>query len=157
MLNLAIIITILMNRKIVAVWISLAMLFGIVIILVDIAQIVRAPMVIYVDDVPGEGPDNPKENYTSIQDAIDNATVGDTVFVYNGTYYENVIVYVTINLTGEDWNTTIIDGQWNGDVIRVEADYVNITGFTVKRSGNQSSSPYDSGIELDTMQTMITW
>ena len=27
-------------------------------------------------------------NYTKIQDAINNASDGDTVFVYNGTYYE---------------------------------------------------------------------
>ena len=32
--------------------------------------------------VGGSGPGN----YTDIQDAIDNASDGDTVFVYNGTY-----------------------------------------------------------------------
>jgi len=45
--------------------------------------------------VGGSGPGN----YTKIQDAIDNATSGDTVFVYNGVYYENVIVNKTINLS----------------------------------------------------------
>ncbi len=34
--------------------------------------------------VGGSGPGN----YTKIQDAIDNASDGDTVFVYNGTYHE---------------------------------------------------------------------
>jgi hypothetical protein len=33
--------------------------------------------------VGGSGPGN----YTKIQDAIDNASNGDTVFVFNGTYY----------------------------------------------------------------------
>jgi hypothetical protein len=28
-------------------------------------------------------------NYSNIQDAIDNAMDGDTVFVYNGTYNQN--------------------------------------------------------------------
>jgi len=49
-------------------------------------------------------------NYSSIQDAIDNASDGDTVFVFNGIYYENVwIEDKSINLIGEDTENTIID------------------------------------------------
>ena len=44
--------------------------------------------------VGGSGPGN----YTKIQDAIDNASDGDTVFVYNGTYYENVVINKSIDL-----------------------------------------------------------
>jgi pectin methylesterase-like acyl-CoA thioesterase len=33
---------------------------------------------------------------------------GDTVFVHNGTYHEYVIVEKTIQLIGEDKNSTII-------------------------------------------------
>ena len=56
--------------------------------------------------VGGTGPNN----YTSIQDAIDNANEGDTVYVYDESspYYENVVIEKTINLIGEDRDTTII-------------------------------------------------
>jgi len=50
-------------------------------------------------------------NYTRIQDAIDNASDWDTVFVYNGSYYENVLVDKSISLIGEDRNLTFIDGS----------------------------------------------
>ena len=44
--------------------------------------------------VGGDGPGN----YTSIQDAIDNATDGDTVFVYKGLYFEHIVVDKSISL-----------------------------------------------------------
>jgi hypothetical protein len=50
-------------------------------------------------------------NYSSIQGAINDANPGGTVFVYSGIYYQHVIVNKNINLTGENRDTTIIDGQ----------------------------------------------
>ena len=75
-------------------------------------------------------------NYTKIQDAINDTIDGDTVFVYNGTYYENVVVDKSIQLIGEDKNTTIIDGGGNDDVVHVSADNVKISGFTIQNSSN---------------------
>ena len=47
--------------------------------------------------------------YTSIQDAIDNASDGDTIFVYNGIYEEESFsINKSINLIGEDKENTII-------------------------------------------------
>ena len=87
-------------------------------------------------------------NYTKIQDAIDNASSGDTVFVYNGSYYENVIVNKSINLIGKDRNSTFIDANFSGDVVYVSAKRTNISGFTIKNSGN-SQAPYcDAGIDI---------
>ena len=76
--------------------------------------------------VGGSGPNN----YTKIQDAINDSSDGDTVIVYNGTYYENVVVDKSISLIGEDRDTTIIDGNESGNVIEISANHVNILCFT---------------------------
>jgi len=81
--------------------------------------------------VGGDGPGN----YTSIQAAIDNVSDDDTVFVYSGTYYENVIINKTIDLAGEDKNTTIIDGGGTNTVVFVSSQGVNISDFTIRTSG----------------------
>jgi parallel beta-helix repeat protein len=82
--------------------------------------------------VGGSGPGN----YSSIQDAIDAASSGDTVFVYSGTYCENIIVDKSIRLVGENKNTVIVYRPEKlcytmEDVIKVLANNVEITGFTV--------------------------
>jgi parallel beta-helix repeat protein len=69
------------------------------------------------------------DDYSTIQAAIDAASDGDTVFVRNGTYYENVVVDKAVSLIGERQNTTIIDGEVN-----ITADYSNIKGFTVQNN-----------------------
>ena len=79
-------------------------------------------------------------NYSSIQSAVDNASEGDTIFVYNGTYYENVIVNKTINIVGENKENTIINGPINNVtdnlliVFYVSANHVNISSFTIKNN-----------------------
>jgi len=85
------------------------------IIPIAISDTLSSGKTIYVDDDGGA-------DYTRIQDAIDNATEGDTVYVFNGTYYENIVVNKTINLIGEDrspWNASVIDGGGSGDVVHV--------------------------------------
>lgn len=54
--------------------------------------------------VGGNGPGN----YTRIQDAVDNASDGDTVFVFNGSYYENIKITKSITVSGENADTTHI-------------------------------------------------
>jgi nitrous oxidase accessory protein len=77
-------------------------------------------------------------NYTRIQDAIDNASDGDTVFVFDDSspYYENVVVNKSINLIGEEKNTTIIDGTTSGNGLDISADNVKIVGFTINNCSN---------------------
>jgi parallel beta-helix repeat protein len=136
-----------MKTKIAVIVISLTMILASVIILVKIAPEVKASTIWFVDDEAGG---TPSEDFTSIQDAINASSNGDTVFVYNGTYFENVVVNKTINLIGEDKDSTIIDAQGNGDVVYVNASWVNITGFLVKGSGT-GFGDY-AGIELNNVQ-----
>ncbi len=65
----------------------------------------------------------------TIQEGIDNASAGYTIFVYNGTYNEKVIVNKTIDLIGEDKNGVFVNGTDYGFIIT--ADWVNLSGFSV--------------------------
>jgi parallel beta-helix repeat protein len=82
-------------------------------------------------------------DYQKIQEAVNSANEGDTVFVYNGAYYENVDVNKTVSLIGENRESTVIDGNSTGSVVNVTASKVNIAGFTIQRSGG---SYLDCGI-----------
>lgn len=85
--------------------------------------------------------------YGTIQAAIDAATPGDTIMVAPGTYYEHVVINKTLSLVGEDKETTIIDGNATGIVVKIAEKNVKFTGFTVRRSGQ---SPWTaSGIFFD--------
>ncbi|OYT61070.1 hypothetical protein B6U81_03935 [Thermoplasmatales archaeon ex4484_30] len=79
--------------------------------------------------VGGSGPNN----YTRIQDAINDASNGDTIFVYDDSspYYENLIIDKSIRLIGEDKEITIIDGMKKGNVIKINANDVVIKNFTI--------------------------
>jgi parallel beta-helix repeat protein len=75
--------------------------------------------------------------YHSIQQAIINGATlnGDTIYVKSGTYKENIIIDKAVNLIGEEKETTILDGNNIGSVLRILASGANITNFTIK-NGN---------------------
>jgi parallel beta-helix repeat protein len=83
-------------------------------------------------------------DFHTIQEAINAADEGDTIFVHSGTYYENVVVNKTVSLIGENRNNTIIDANGNGTVVYVTANNVSVSGFTIQNSGYT-----DAGIYLD--------
>ncbi len=78
--------------------------------------------------VGGSGPGN----YSTIQDAIDNASYHDTIFVYNGTYYEQLWIDLPIQLIGESKNDTIINSKTsNTAFILLDWNQITISGFTL--------------------------
>jgi parallel beta-helix repeat protein len=86
--------------------------------------------------VGGSGP----ENYSKIQDAIENSTDGVTVFVYDDSspYFESIHINKSINLIGEDRNTTIIDADRSNPAIYIKSDTVNICEFTIQNSNKEA-------------------
>jgi parallel beta-helix repeat protein len=86
------------------------------------------------------------EDYQTIQEAVNAASVGDTILVAPGTYHENIILNKSILLIGESKENTIIIGSGNGDVIHISSSKVKVSYFTIKNSGNNLG---DAGIELN--------
>ncbi len=72
--------------------------------------------------------------FRTIQEAIDNASAGQTIFVVNGTYYENLVINEKISLIGECRDNTTIDGSQLSNVISITADNVVVKGFHVRNS-----------------------
>ncbi|MFC1716980.1 PKD domain-containing protein [Candidatus Poribacteria bacterium] len=70
------------------------------------------------------------DDHPTIQQAVNVASSGDTVYVRSGTYYEHVTIDKSLILQGEDRNTTIINGGGTGKGIYVTANYVTIERVT---------------------------
>jgi len=84
--------------------------------------------------------------YSSIQEAINNASPGDMILISSGIYYENVVVNKPVSLVGESKVATIVDGGGVGTVIDVVSDNVTISGFEIR---NCSLTWEDWGISLN--------
>jgi parallel beta-helix repeat protein len=79
---------------------------------------------------------NGSGNFSTIQDAIDNANDGDTVFVFDESspYYENIVINKSIDLIGENKDTTVIDGRGYKWTVFVLSEKVLVTGFTIQNA-----------------------
>ena len=128
-----------MKRKIICIGIiSIFLLSGLSLNAAGINQknITAKGNTLYVDDDGGA-------DFTNIQDAVDAASDGDVIYVYSGTYYENIVVDKSITLKGEDKTSTVIDGGDNENkaVISVQEDSVKVSNFKIQNG--------KYGIEID--------
>jgi len=112
-----------MLRRAVSVTMLTLLLIGVFCLALNIQPVKSEPLTIIVPD-----------DYPTIQEAINNANEGDTIFVRSGKYYENVVVNKTVSLIGENKSTTIIDGKGMAYVINVTANKVNISEFTIRNA-----------------------
>ncbi len=81
--------------------------------------------------VGGNGPGN----YTSIQAAIDNASNGDTIIVYSGTYNEAVTLDKQLFLKGiksTNQEFPLINGGDDSDAVTIRNDSCSIENFSVQ-------------------------
>ena len=95
--------------------------------------------IITVDDEPGDA------DYTSIKEALNHSSLGDTIEVFSGTYNEHGINITEKGISligipyelgnGSDTGKPFINGQGVDDVIRVKARNVSITGFHIENKG----------------------
>ena len=96
---------------------------------------------------------NGGENYTSIQEAVNNAQNGDTILVNPGVYRENVKVnkeVLIISNSSEELNdrTYVLGAISNDDVFFVNSSNVTISGFYIS-GGPSSQDWYEVGIYLE--------
>jgi len=91
---------------------------------------------IFVDDDNDKGPweGTAEHPYRNIQDAIDIAGSGDTVYVFSGRYREDILIHTPITLMGEDKQTTIIHAK-KSTCITIFAKGVKVSGFKLIGKG----------------------
>ena len=101
------------------------LLIGVLTWAFDVQSVKAEPTTIIVPD-----------DYPTIQEAINNANEGDTIYVKVGTYYENVVVNKSLSLVGENRSTTIIDANGTlGTAVIITANDVTLSQFTIRNAG----------------------
>jgi len=75
-------------------------------------------------------------DYSSISEAVNASSEGDTILVKMGTYVESVTINKSLTIIGENKETTIVDGNNKGPTFLIKNDYVKVTGFKVRNVEN---------------------
>ena len=79
--------------------------------------------------------------HNSLKEAIKTAVVGDTILVKKGTYKEyNIVVDKPLTIIGEDY--PVIDGEDQGEILRIVADSVTIDGLFIINVGTSYTSDH---------------
>ena len=101
--------------------------------------------------VGGSGPGN----YTTIQSAVDAASPSDTIFVYDDSspYFENVCIDKSINVIGEQTETTLVNGDGYNDTFCIIAEGALLQNFTIC---NNQTEANNAGIRIRTNHTTIS-
>ena len=115
-------------------------------VLVPISYDCAETNILCVDDTSG-----PNQEFSTIQDAVDLATAGDTVIVHDGVYAG----FTLSNSGNSDTNRIIVSGNGNnvlinsggssqGRVLVSNSNYVTIEGFTIENAGSYCLAARDA-------------
>ena len=93
----------------------------------------------------------------SIQEAIDIAEEGDTIYVFGGTYIENLIINKKVKLWGSiEKGPSIIQNRFDKRYfVEITADQVEFIGFTVDDTRGILSSPIGAMIGIKANNVVI--
>ncbi len=72
------------------------------------------------------------DDYPTIQEAVDNAERGDTIFVREGVYHEGIMVGKALSLIGENREATVIEASPSVTGVTITSDNVVLQGFTLR-------------------------
>jgi parallel beta-helix repeat protein len=112
--------------------VNIIFLFAFLVILFIIFNLTVSGDTISVDDSGGA-------DYTSIQDAINNANESDNIQVASGTYNENIFINKALMILGSGKDNTKIIGLDDQDnTVRITANNVFFSGFSVDNSVGQN-------------------
>ncbi len=87
------------------------------------------------------------EGESTIQEAINQASAGNTICIGVGTYHEKITLKNGITLKGEELGRTIIDGGGSGTVI-IAADSTTINNITISNGEIGLSTTNKNGITV---------
>ena len=73
-------------------------------------------------------------DFTTIQEAVDIANTSDTIRVYQGVYFENVLVNRSMTLIGNGSEKTMVNAGGNDNALKITGDHVNLSGFSFSNS-----------------------
>jgi len=93
--------------------------------------------------VGGDGPGN----YSTIQAAMENASNGDTIFVYPGIYGP-ITIQKSLHFIGFDKFTTVLNGTGRYDVVAIDANDVTLSGFTLQNGGTPGTGADGRGLSI---------
>jgi len=98
----------------------------------------------------GIGDGSADKPYKTIQEAIESANNGDTIYVFGGFYQEHLVINKKLKIEGGiDEEETVIDSEFDYRyLVEITADEVEFKGFTLSDSDNETTSPIGALIGL---------
>ncbi|MCK4477709.1 PKD domain-containing protein [Candidatus Bathyarchaeota archaeon] len=127
-----------MKEKVRSIALLVLLLLGTLTLAFGIRLVNTVSAMIYVDDDNVAGPWDGSQlyPYQNITSGLEHAASGDTIFVYNGTYYEHVSIEKSITLVGQNPFNTILDGGHEVfPIIHISnTTDVTVSNFTVQNT-----------------------